>query len=206
MRLRRLGWIAAPLLLARCVATWSPAARAGAHRVVGAWLASQSTTALWALWRAPRGGRTVGAARRSHARAGGSARGMRGPPAQLVVLAVVAAVFAFQAAAEPAGAAAQGRAGAATNTPPAADDAATDLGITPLVPVKVRRFVESTPDLGRSSRVGWIVVPLMLILLSAREILAAVGRPGARMLLAFGVPLVVCFVVLVIVRIEAYRQ
>jgi hypothetical protein len=175
MRLRRLGWIAAPLLLARCVATWSPAGRAGAHRVVGAWLTSRSTTALWALWRAPRGGRTVGAARRSHVRAGGSARGMRRPAAQLVVLAVVAAVFAFQAEAEPAGAAAHGRADAATNTPHAADDAATDLGITPLVPVKVRRFVESTPDLSRSSRVGWIVVPLMLILLSAREILAAAG-------------------------------
>jgi hypothetical protein len=131
---------------------------------------------------------------------------MRRPAAQLVVLAVVAAVFAFQAEAEPAGAAAHGRADAATNTPHAADDAATDLGITPLVPVKVRRFVESTPDLSRSSRVGWIVVPLMLILLSAREILAAAGRPGARLLLAFGVPLVVCFVVLVIVRIGAYRQ
>jgi hypothetical protein len=131
---------------------------------------------------------------------------MTGPATQLLVLAVVAAVFAFQAAAEPAGAAAQGRAGAATNTGHPANDAATDLGITPLVPAKVRRFVESTPDLSRTSRVGWIVVPLMLILLSAREILAAAGRPGARILLAFGVPLVVCFVVLVIVRIEAYRQ
>jgi hypothetical protein len=74
----------------------------------------------------------------------------------------------------------------------------------PLVVPKVRSFILSESDLRRSTRLGWIIVPLLLALLIEAELLAVAGRPEARTIRAFAWPLIAVFAMLVLVRLRAY--
>jgi hypothetical protein len=81
---------------------------------------------------------------------------------------------------------------------------ASDFGLTPLVSNAVRGYVESKSDLDRSTLIGLIIVPLVLVILLARELLIAGGRTETRTLAAYAVPLIACFVILIYVRLKAY--
>jgi hypothetical protein len=84
------------------------------------------------------------------------------------------------------------------------DTSTADFAVTPLITPKVRKFVESDGDFKRSLPLGRIIVPLVLLLLIERELLAAGRRPEARTLLAFALPLISLLAMLVLVRLRAY--
>jgi len=84
------------------------------------------------------------------------------------------------------------------------EEATADFAITPLVTPRIREFVESSSDFERSSLLGRILTPLLVLLLVEREILAAAGRPGGRVFVACGLALVTAFLMLVLVRIREY--
>ena len=85
-------------------------------------------------------------------------------------------------------------------------DSRADFAVTPLVNPRVRRFVESENDFERSALLAVIIVPLVLILLIERELLATGSRPEARTFFAYGFPLIACFAMLVFVRLREYLQ
>jgi hypothetical protein len=87
---------------------------------------------------------------------------------------------------------------------PVADPATEDFAVSPLVNPKVRKFVRSKDDLKRSSVLGRVVVPLVLLLLIGAELLAAGSWATARPVRGFALPLIALFAVLVIVRLRAY--
>jgi hypothetical protein len=84
------------------------------------------------------------------------------------------------------------------------DTSAEDFAVSPLVSPEVRKFVRSEDDLKRSSLLGRVVVPLVLLLLIEAELLAAGGRAEARLIRAFSLPLIALFAMLVLVRLRAY--
>jgi hypothetical protein len=87
---------------------------------------------------------------------------------------------------------------------PIVDTSAEDFAVSPLVSPEIRKFVRSEGDLKRSSLLGRVVVPLVLLLLIQAELLAAGGRAGARLTRAFALPLIALFAMLVLVRLRAY--
>jgi hypothetical protein len=89
-------------------------------------------------------------------------------------------------------------------SPAPPSESTADFAVTPLVSTSVREFVQSDSDLKRSSLLGRIVIPLVLLLLVERELLAVGGRPQARTLLAYGLPLISWLAMLVLVRLHAY--
>jgi hypothetical protein len=84
------------------------------------------------------------------------------------------------------------------------DTSTEDFAVSPLVGPKVGKFVGSKNDLKRSSVLGRIVIPLVLVLLIEAELLAAGGRAEARIVRAFALPLIALFAMLVLVRLRAY--
>ena len=83
-------------------------------------------------------------------------------------------------------------------------DESGDFAVTPLVGPAVREFVESGAEADRSSRLARIVVPLVLILLIERELLASLGRPEARAFRFYGLPLIACFAMIVVAQLRQY--
>jgi hypothetical protein len=93
---------------------------------------------------------------------------------------------------------------ATAGTPVAPGDPASDFAVSPLVSPRVRTFIVSKSDFARSSLLGRIVVPLVLLVLIGRELLAAADRRSARTFLAYGLPLISLVAMLVFVRFRAY--
>jgi hypothetical protein len=120
-----------------------------------------------------------------------------------------AAVVAFLLVALPVVANADARAvsalaGTSAKTAMSVSETTGDFAVTPLVSPRVREFVASDSDFERSSILGPIITPLVIVLLVAQQLLAVAGRPNARAVIAYALPLLASFVMLVLVRIREY--
>ena len=85
-----------------------------------------------------------------------------------------------------------------------AADESGDFAVTPLVGQAAREFVESGAEADRSSHLARIVVPLVLILLIERELLASLSRPEERAFRFYGLPLIACFAMIVVAQLRQY--
>jgi peptidoglycan/LPS O-acetylase OafA/YrhL len=122
---------------------------------------------------------------------------------QRALVGIIAAILLLAVA--PASAAPHiGSAQSAASTHQGQSRLSREFAVSPLVNAKVQEFVASKNDLKRSAVLARVVVPLIVLLLIAGELLAAGARPGARPLRAFAVPLIALFVVLAVVRLHAY--
>src|SRR4051812_41140199 len=119
---------------------------------------------------------TAGALRRTRGNAGcrcprGDRRGRRMRPAisRMAVRGVIAAlcIFAIVPAVHQAGTPGDGRSSPTATVARPDDTAASEFGVSPQLPHKVRRMDDSSTDLNRTSRMAWVVVPLLLVLLAA---------------------------------------
>jgi hypothetical protein len=87
-----------------------------------------------------------------------------------------------------------------------ADELTEDFSVTPLVSPAVREFVTSDDDSDRASLLGRIVVPLLLLLLVERELLALGGRSERDAFRTYTLPLIACFAILVLAKLRGYME
>lgn len=74
----------------------------------------------------------------------------------------------------------------------------------PLVVEKARSFFRSRADLDSSTTLAVVLVPLVLLLLIEREVLALAGRREERSFLVFALSVLVLLVIVMLVRLRAY--